>query len=134
MDGIDPKTGELYGNSEKGIIYFKIKLTTQMHKVFNAYASRKGVEANTLRFLLASGERIKPTQTPLQLNMKEMEEIECLLETLETKKKMTSDEAAVAAAVAAVAEEAEDGDALAAVRYVNHVNHANHVNQFPLSA
>jgi hypothetical protein len=97
-------------------------MTTKLHKVFDAYASRTGVEPNTLCFLLASGNRIKADQTPLQLNMKDFEEVECLLETPETKKKMTSEEAAVAVAVAAVAEDAEDGDSLAAVRYVDYIN------------
>ena len=46
--------------------FFKVKLSTKMSKVFDAYASRKGVRANALRFLL-DGERINAGQTPLQL-------------------------------------------------------------------
>jgi len=59
--------------------FFKVKLTTKMHKVFTAYASRKGVQMNALRFLL-DGERINADQTPLQLEMEEQDQIDCLLE------------------------------------------------------
>ena len=50
-----------------------------MHKIFTAYASRKGVQMNALRFLL-DGERINADQTPLQLEMEEQDQIDCLFE------------------------------------------------------
>ena len=56
-----------------------MKMTTKMSKVFDAYASRKGVQANALRFLL-DGERINADQTPKQLEMEEQDQIDCLLE------------------------------------------------------
>lgn len=45
---------------------FKIKTTTRMSKVFDAYATRKGVEASQLRFFL-DGERINGDHTPADL-------------------------------------------------------------------
>jgi small ubiquitin-related modifier len=59
--------------------FFKVKLTTKMHKVFTAYASRNNLRSNALRFLL-DGERINADQTPLQLEMEEQDQIDCLLE------------------------------------------------------
>jgi len=59
--------------------YFKIKKTTKMQKVFDTYASRKGVQASSLRFLL-DGERIQPDATPKQLELDDQDQIDCMLE------------------------------------------------------
>ena len=40
-----------------------------MQKVFETYAQRKGVQPNSLRFLL-DGERIEPTTTPKMLELR----------------------------------------------------------------
>lgn len=42
---------------------FKVKRHTKMKKVFAAYASRKGIRVESLRFVL-DGDRISPDQTP----------------------------------------------------------------------
>lgn len=60
---------------------FKIKKTTKMSKVFGAYATRKGVESNSLRFLL-DGERIADDQTPKTLELEDQDQIDCVLEQL----------------------------------------------------
>mmetsp|Transcript_8457 Transcript_8457/g.12805 ORF Transcript_8457/g.12805 Transcript_8457/m.12805 type:complete len:92 (-) Transcript_8457:1138-1413(-) len=60
---------------------FKIKKTTKMSKVFNAYANRKGVDSKALRFLL-DGERIGEDQTPKLLELEDEDQIDCLLEQL----------------------------------------------------
>ena len=60
---------------------FKIKKTTKMTKVFSAYAQRKGVESNSLRFLL-DGERIADDQTPKTLELEDQDQIDCVLEQL----------------------------------------------------
>ena len=52
--------------------------TIIMSKIFDAYASRKGVQANALRFFL-DGERINADQTPKQLEMEEQDIIDCAL-------------------------------------------------------
>ena len=43
--------------------FFKVKLTTKLDKVFNAYSTRKGVRATDLRFLY-DGQRVRGDETP----------------------------------------------------------------------
>jgi len=50
-----------------------------MSKVFETYAQRKGVQSNSLRFLL-DGERIQNDQTPKQLDLDDQDQIDCMLE------------------------------------------------------
>jgi small ubiquitin-related modifier len=50
-----------------------------MSKVFETYASRKGVQSSSLRFLL-DGERIEPYQTPQELDLDDQDQIDCMLE------------------------------------------------------
>mmetsp|Transcript_26863 Transcript_26863/g.43227 ORF Transcript_26863/g.43227 Transcript_26863/m.43227 type:complete len:130 (+) Transcript_26863:2-391(+) len=59
--------------------YFKVKKTTKMSKVFDAFAQRKGVSRGALRFLL-DGDRIKDDQTPEDLDLDQNDQIDCLLE------------------------------------------------------
>ena len=66
-----PQTGEE--------TYFKIKKTTKMQKVFESYASRKGVQVSSLRFLL-DGDKIAPEQTPKMLELEDQDQIDCMLE------------------------------------------------------
>ena len=75
--GKERKQKELIAGLEE--TFFKVKKTTKMSKVFDAYASRKGVQASCLRFFL-DGERINADQTPKQLEMEEQDQIDCLLE------------------------------------------------------
>jgi small ubiquitin-related modifier len=58
---------------------FKIKKTTKMEKVFNAYAQRKGVQVGSLRFLL-DGERVTGEQTPKMLELEDGDQIDAVLE------------------------------------------------------
>jgi small ubiquitin-related modifier len=57
---------------------FRIKNTTSFGKIMNAYASRKGVRAVDLRFLL-DGERIEPYQTVADLDLEDEDQVDCLL-------------------------------------------------------
>ena len=57
----------------------QVKKNTKMHKVFNAYATRKGVNESALRFLL-DGERIAKDTTPAELDLEDQDQIDCLLE------------------------------------------------------
>lgn len=59
--------------------FFKIKKTTKMSKVFETYASKRGIQAGSLRFLL-DGERIEPDHTPKQLELEDQDQIDCMLE------------------------------------------------------
>ena len=60
-------------------IYFKIKKSTKMQKVFDTYAGRKGFSASALRFLY-DGSRIKSDDTPKMLEMEDQDQIDCKIE------------------------------------------------------
>jgi Ubiquitin-2 like Rad60 SUMO-like len=50
-----------------------------MEKVFNAFATRRGVAVGSLRFLL-DGEKIGIDQTPKMLELEDQDQIDCMLE------------------------------------------------------
>ena len=50
--------------------FFKVKKTTKLDKVFNAYSTRKGVAATSLRFLF-DGSRVRGDQTPADIDMED---------------------------------------------------------------
>ena len=50
-----------------------------MQKVFDTYASRKGLSASTLRFLY-DGNRIQSNDTPKMLEMEDQDQIDCRIE------------------------------------------------------
>ncbi len=60
---------------------FRVKKTTKMQKIFDAYAQRRGIAAGSLRFLM-DGERIQPDQTPKMLELDEDSQIDVVLETV----------------------------------------------------
>lgn len=62
-------------------MFFKVKRETKMSKIFDAYANRKGVGQNSLRFML-DGVRIKPDETPKMLELEDNDQIDALLETV----------------------------------------------------
>eukprot|EP01041_Mallomonas_annulata_P009589 gene9589-19931_t len=62
-------------------MFFKVKKTTKMSKIFDAYASRRGIAANALRFMI-DGERIQPENTPKMLELDENDQIDVMLETV----------------------------------------------------
>jgi len=57
--------------------FFKVKTTTKLDKVFNAFATRKGVAASDLRFLL-DGARVSGVQTVADIGMKDDDQIDCM--------------------------------------------------------
>ena len=57
--------------------FFKVKTTTKLDKVFNAFATRKGVAATDLRFLL-DGARVSGIQTVADIGMKDDDQIDCM--------------------------------------------------------
>ena len=83
MAETDTKTGEAITIRVKDQageeIFFKVKNTTKMSKVFAAYAQRKSVQQTSLRFLL-DGERINNDDTPKTLELEDQDQIDCLLE------------------------------------------------------
>lgn len=50
-----------------------------MSKIFGAYASRKGVDTSSLRFLL-DGEIVDPNATPKMLELEDQDQIDAVLE------------------------------------------------------
>lgn len=50
-----------------------------MSKIFGAYASRKGVDASSLRFLL-DGDNVDPNATPKMLELEDQDQIDAVLE------------------------------------------------------
>ena len=50
-----------------------------MQKVFETFATRRGVQVQSLRFML-DGERIDPGATPKTLELDDQDQIDCMLE------------------------------------------------------
>mmetsp|Transcript_6457 Transcript_6457/g.19104 ORF Transcript_6457/g.19104 Transcript_6457/m.19104 type:complete len:95 (-) Transcript_6457:152-436(-) len=59
-------------------ITFKIKKTTPLKKLMNAYCNRQNLELSQIVFLY-EGERIQAEQTPEQLNMSDDDEIDAMI-------------------------------------------------------
>eukprot|EP00956_Cyclotella_meneghiniana_P026739 scaffold58585_cov65-Cyclotella_meneghiniana.AAC.3 len=59
--------------------FFKIKASTQMGKIFRAYASRKGIDSSSLRFTL-DGDEIEDYETPSTLELEDQDQIDAILE------------------------------------------------------
>tara|TARA_B110000285_G_scaffold185899_1_gene211002 strand:+ start:37 stop:360 length:324 start_codon:yes stop_codon:yes gene_type:complete len=60
-------------------IYFKIKRTTQLKKLMDAYCQRQGLANNQCRFIF-DGERIKDDDSPDSLEMENGDEIDVMVE------------------------------------------------------
>jgi len=59
-------------------IYFKVKKTTQFRKVMIAYCRKVGADQDSVRFLF-DGTRIRPDQTPQELEMEDEDEIDAMV-------------------------------------------------------
>jgi small ubiquitin-related modifier len=60
-------------------MFFKVKKGTKMQKIFSAYADRRGIQVQSLRFML-DGERIQPDNTPKMLELEENDQIDVMLD------------------------------------------------------
>lgn len=76
MDDITNKTNEITKNQK---VYFKVKKTTKLKKLMDAYCARVGKEAGSIRFLF-DGDRIAPDSTPNDLGMEDEDEIDAMVE------------------------------------------------------
>ena len=56
-------------------VWFKLKTTTKLEKVFNAYAAHKGIDVGSLRFFL-DGKRLNGNQTPADVDMEDGDQID----------------------------------------------------------
>jgi small ubiquitin-related modifier len=60
-------------------LFFKIKRSTPLKKLMDAYCSRNGVNPNTVRFLF-DGNRIKENDTPIELQLQNDDQIDAMVE------------------------------------------------------
>jgi len=60
------------GNNE---VFFKIKRSTQLKKLMDAFCERQGKSRNTVRFLF-DGSRVQPDDTPDLLDMQDGDTLE----------------------------------------------------------
>ena len=62
-------------------LFFKVKPTTRMQKVFESYAQRRGVSLDALRFMV-DGEKIHENDSPKTLELEDNDQIDVMLETV----------------------------------------------------
>jgi len=63
------------------VMCFKVKPTTKMEKIFQAYCQRRGVDLKSVRFLL-DGQRVQPDVTPKMLELENNAEIDVMMEAV----------------------------------------------------
>ncbi|KAF1966156.1 ubiquitin-like protein [Bimuria novae-zelandiae CBS 107.79] len=56
-------------------VFFKIKRTTQLSKLMNAFCDRQGKNMQSVRFLF-DGQRVQPTDNPDSLDMQDGDTLE----------------------------------------------------------
>ncbi|GAU22751.1 hypothetical protein TSUD_129630 [Trifolium subterraneum] len=59
-------------------VFFRIKRSTQLKKLMNAYCDRQSVDFNAIAFLF-DGRRLRAEQTPDELEMEDGDEIDAML-------------------------------------------------------
>ncbi|KAI8378050.1 ubiquitin-related domain-containing protein [Radiomyces spectabilis] len=67
--------------SDNNEVFFKIKRTTQLKKLMDAYCDRQGKSPNSVRFLY-DGNRVLPTHTPNELDMEDGDTIDVMVEQI----------------------------------------------------
>lgn len=60
-------------------VFFKIKSSTKLGKLMDAYAERAGHVKSSVRFMF-DGIKVKPENTPLDLDMNDNDTIEVMIE------------------------------------------------------
>ncbi|KAI5002912.1 hypothetical protein ZWY2020_027562 [Hordeum vulgare] len=59
-------------------VFFRIKRSTQLKKLMNAYCDRQSVDMSAIAFLF-DGRRLRTEQTPDELEMEDGDEIDAML-------------------------------------------------------
>lgn len=59
-------------------VFFRIKRSTQLKKLMNAYCDRQSVDINSIAFLF-DGRRLRGEQSPDELEMEDGDEIDAML-------------------------------------------------------
>ncbi|EKD11958.1 ubiquitin-like modifier [Drepanopeziza brunnea f. sp. 'multigermtubi' MB_m1] len=68
-------------NQHGSEVTFKMKRTTPLEKVMDAFCSRQEIDIKSVRFLF-EGQRVQPTDTPISLEMEDEDIIEVFIEQL----------------------------------------------------
>lgn len=68
----------LVKSNEYDDINFSIRSTTPLAKLFQRYCERNNIKIETVSFLF-NGNKINHEDCPKKLNMKDMDEIQCVL-------------------------------------------------------
>uniref|UniRef100_A0A1D1XS33 Small ubiquitin-related modifier n=1 Tax=Anthurium amnicola TaxID=1678845 RepID=A0A1D1XS33_9ARAE len=82
----DEKKGDEHINlkvvgNDHNEVFFKIKRTTQLKKLMDAYCERQGKSLSSLRFLY-DGERVQSHNTPQELEMEDGDAIDVMVEQI----------------------------------------------------
>ena len=73
----EPKVINITVKDDKNAsITFKLKQTTKLQKLMDAYTQQQGRKPNSLRFFMSDGHRITNDETPLSLQMEDEEVID----------------------------------------------------------
>ncbi|CAO3691042.1 unnamed protein product [Rhizopus stolonifer] len=67
--------------SDKNEVFFKIKRSTQLRKLMDAYCERQGKTPGSVRFLY-DGLRVKDNNTPNELDMDDGDSIDVMVEQI----------------------------------------------------
>jgi len=59
-------------------VFFKIKRSTQLKKLMGAYCDRQSQSLESIAFLF-DGKRLRPEQTPDELDMEDGDEVDAML-------------------------------------------------------
>lgn len=62
-------------------LHFKVRKTTKFEKIMQAYCQKKCHQMNQLRFLY-DGERVKPDQSPQDVDMEDGDIIDCVMQQI----------------------------------------------------
>ena len=61
------------------IVFFKLGMSTRMHRLMTAYCQRQGVDMQAVRFLF-DGARLRETHTPDDVDMEDGDAIDVMVE------------------------------------------------------
>ncbi|KAI9362601.1 ubiquitin-related domain-containing protein [Pilaira anomala] len=67
--------------SDTNEVFFKIKRSTQLRKLMDAYCERQGKQPGSVRFLY-DGTRVLPQDTPNELDMEDGDSIDVMVEQI----------------------------------------------------
>ncbi|KAG2198903.1 ubiquitin-related domain-containing protein [Mucor mucedo] len=67
--------------SDTNEVFFKIKRSTQLRKLMDAYCERQGKQPGSVRFLY-DGTRVLPQDTPNELDMDDGDSIDVMVEQI----------------------------------------------------